>query len=335
MNILVTGATGGLGRNAIDYLRGKDIFVRATGRNKEVGQKLQADGIEFISCDLASANKQDFATLLQGIDVIWHCAAKSSAWGSYKDFLACNVTATNKLAEEAADAGVRCFIHISTPAIYFDYQAHWGVAETYCATKFANDYARTKWLAETTIQEISKVAPNMRTVILRPRAIFGEYDQVLMPQLLKMLKNKRGKLILPRGGKTVLDLTYAGNVVHAMWLATKANHINSGEVFNISNDAPASIKDVLYQLFVQNLQLDMHIINAPYPLVNLLAKSMELFAHLTGTAPQLTQYSAGVLAFDMTLNIEKAKALLGYQPLFTMDEGINKTAAWLRETSLL
>lgn len=329
MRILVTGATGGLGRNALRYLCNKGIDVRATGRNEAVGQVLKSQGIVFVACDLATASKQALEKLLQDIDIIWHCAAKSADWGKYQDFLECNVTATENLAQMAANMGVQCFVHISTPAVYFDYQTHDDVTEIYRATKFVNHYAATKWLAEVAIQKISTTSPNMRTVIIRPRAIFGEYDQVLIPQLLKMLKANNGKLILPRGGETVLDLTYAGNVAHAMWLATQAKHINSGEVFNITNDAPVQIKTVLQQLFVQALQQDMHITYMPYLLARWLAKGAELMASITHTTPQLTQYSAGVLAYDMTLNISKAKKLLGYQPFFTMDESIQKTADWL------
>lgn len=41
MKVLVTGATSGLGRNAVEFLRNKGISVRATGRNEAMGKLLQ------------------------------------------------------------------------------------------------------------------------------------------------------------------------------------------------------------------------------------------------------------------------------------------------------
>ena len=48
MKVLVTGATSGLGRNAVEYLRNKGISVRATGRNEAMGKLLSKMGAEFI-----------------------------------------------------------------------------------------------------------------------------------------------------------------------------------------------------------------------------------------------------------------------------------------------
>lgn len=52
MKVLVTGATSGLGRNAVEFLRNKGISVRATGRNEAMGKLLQKMGAEFIQADL-------------------------------------------------------------------------------------------------------------------------------------------------------------------------------------------------------------------------------------------------------------------------------------------
>ena len=52
MKVLVTGATSGLGRNAVEFLRNKGISVRATGRNEAMGKLLQKMGAEFVHADL-------------------------------------------------------------------------------------------------------------------------------------------------------------------------------------------------------------------------------------------------------------------------------------------
>ena len=53
MKVLVTGATSGLGRNAVEYLRNRGISVRATGRNEAMGKLLSKMGAEFVPADVA------------------------------------------------------------------------------------------------------------------------------------------------------------------------------------------------------------------------------------------------------------------------------------------
>ena len=75
-------------------------------------------------------------------------------------------------------------------------------------------------------------------IILRPRGLFGAHDRVIIPRLLRQLEADRGVLRLPRGGEALLDLTWVGNVVHAMRLATDTPGLISGEAFNITNHEP-------------------------------------------------------------------------------------------------
>ncbi len=330
MHILVTGATGGLGRNAVEFLLKNGLRVTATGRNQQIGAALSQLGAQFVACDLARVDALSLASLVKNVDAIWHCAALSSPWGGKAAFEASNISATEQLLTAAGEAGVQKFVHISTPAIYFDFEHHYNLTEDFCAAKPANEYARTKLLAEKKVMLAAAQFPNMHCVMLRPRAIFGPHDQVLIPRLQAIMQRKNGRLPLPRGGKTLIDMTYVENVVHAMWLASHAANIPSASVYNISNGQPAQINNVLNKLFVGALKQKMQIVNVPYPLVAGLAACAELLAKISKKEPSLTRYSAGVMAFDMTLNIGHAKKLLGYTPIVNMDEGISRTAHWLK-----
>ena len=112
MKILLTGATSGLGRNAVDFLQNRNIPFIATGRNRTVGQQLMQQGVDFRACDLAQADESVLTALFDGVTAVWHCAALSSPWGDYADFYQANVVATEKLARVAAEHGVSRFIHI-------------------------------------------------------------------------------------------------------------------------------------------------------------------------------------------------------------------------------
>lgn len=329
--VLVTGATGGLGRNAVEALLSKGVKVRATGRNTEVGAILRQAGADFRPADLSTLSTAEAADLLKGVDTVWHCAALSSPWGRAGDFVAANVTATQAVLFAAARAGVEHFVHISTPALYFDFQHNRNIPESYRAKELVNLYAMTKRLAELAVAESARKCPGMHHVMLRPRAIFGPYDQVLLPRVAALLKERNGRLPLPRGGNTVLDLTYVDNVVHAMTLASAAKHVPSGSVYNVTNDDPRAIGAVLQQLFVEEMGQPFQIAPVPYPMLDIAARGLEVVAKLTGREPKLTRYSVGALAFDMTLDLTAIKADLGYTPVVSMDEGIRRTAAWMKQ----
>ncbi|MFT3735406.1 MAG: NAD(P)-dependent oxidoreductase [Rhodocyclaceae bacterium] len=329
MRILVTGATGGLGRNAVECLHEQGVNVRATGRNVAVGKQLTKAGIRFIPMDLAEASDDDMAGLVHEVDAVWHCAALSAPWGSRQQFESCNVRATAHLLRACGAAGTGRFIHVSTPAIYFDYTHRLQIEESFRARRPANEYVRTKALAEALVQGSGESFPGMWTAIIRPRAIFGPHDQVLIPRLNRVIESRNGRLPLPRGGNAVIDMTYVENVVHAMWLATNSTDVPTGLAFNITNDEPARIATVLESLFVEQLGRTMDIIDVPYPVADLAARFMQGASLLTRKEPALTRYSAGVLAYDMTLSIRRARDLLGYIPPVSMHEGIRRTAAWM------
>lgn len=94
MKVLVTGATSGLGRNAVEFLCQKGISVRATGRNEAMGKLLEKMGAEFVPADLTELVSSQAKVMLAGIDTLWHCSSFTSPWGTQQAFDLANVRAT-------------------------------------------------------------------------------------------------------------------------------------------------------------------------------------------------------------------------------------------------
>ncbi|MHC9015923.1 NAD-dependent epimerase/dehydratase family protein [Stenotrophomonas bentonitica] len=326
MRLLITGATSGLGRVAAETMLAEGIEVRATGRDPVAGAALRSMGAEFIAADLPTLPREAWHRLLSGMDVVWHCAALSSPWGSSADFHAINVVATQELLDAAGECGVARFVHVSTPGLYFDRRHHLDVEESWRATRFANDYVYTKALAEDAVQASTLRYPHTRFVILRPRALFGPHDRAVLPRLMHLVRRGHGVLWLPRGGAALQDVTYTGNVVHAMRLAGTAD-VASGRVYNITNQQPIRLCDLIVGLF-SGLQERIDIRPVPYALLRGLASAMELTSAMTGREPLLTRYGAGVLNFDMTLSARLAQQELGYLPPISLDTGVALAADW-------
>lgn len=331
MKVLLTGATSGLGRNAAQWLLDAGHQVHATGRDTQVGNALRAQGAEFTALDLTQATLGQCQALMVGFDAVWHCAAKSSPWGRREDFYQANVVATQTLAEAAGRAGVRRFVHISTPSIYFDFQPHHEIVEHYRASRFANHYASSKYAAEQGIQALVPRYPGTTYVILRPRGLFGPHDRVILPRVLSRIEQDRGVLRLPGGGSALLDLTFVLNVVHAMDLASRSTSLPSGAAYNITNHQPMRLADMLHLLLHEQLGLRYRLQAVPYRLLLGVAGGLELLSAVTRKEPPLTRYSVGALYFDMTLSQTRATQELGYSPRYTMEQGIEQTGAWFRQ----
>ncbi len=330
MKILVTGATSGLGRNATRYLLAQGQSVVACGRNRVEGEALEREGAIFVPLDLSRASLDECSRLMEGCDAVWHCAAKSSPWGDRASFWQANVKATRTLALAAGRAGTPRFVHISTPAVYFDFQHHYDLAETYRASAFSSHYASSKYEAEGVIAEAAACFGATTFIILRPRGLYGPHDNVIIPRVLRQLHQDGGVLRLPRGGEALLDLTYVENVVFAMDLATQGKTLRSASVYNVTNHQPQRLVDMLDALLRQQLGLRYRLRSVPWPLLSLVARGMELTGRCTNKEPPVTRYSAGTVCFDMTLSAKKAVEELGYTPRFSMEEGIALTGEWLR-----
>ena len=313
MKAIITGATGGLGRNLGEFLLKEGWDVIGFGRNENIGKNLP---YPFYSFDLS--NEEETIKHFSSCDVVFHCAALSKPWGKYEQFYKANVQATKNVISAMKKHNIPKLVHVSTPSIYFNFSNQRGVVEEFSPKKFVNNYAKTKYEAE---QEV--LNSNLETVIIRPRGIFGEYDTVLIPRLEKIAQ--KGFLPTIKNRNALVDVTYVGNVVYAMFLAaTKSVPTNS--IFNISNDEPIEINK-LFSLVMNSIGKEVKIKELPYPLLMGTASLLEFISKITNyKEPTLTKYSVGVISHDQVLDISKAKEILGYKPIYTIQEGLERYA---------
>lgn len=86
----------------------------------------------------------------------------TSPWGTQQAFDLANVRATRRLGEWAVAWGVRNFIHISSPSLYFDYHHHRDIKEDFRPHRFANEFARSKAAGEEVINLLAQANPQTR-----------------------------------------------------------------------------------------------------------------------------------------------------------------------------
>ena len=320
MNILITGATGGLGYRTIEKLVLNSSVYKIIATGRTIRPKLIVDHpkVQYILGSLEDAEFVD--SLVSQVEYIIHAAALSSPWGTYQEFEQANLFTTKLLISAAEKYKIKRFVFISTPSVYFNYKNRFNISEEEALPKkLVNAYAVTKLLAEQCLQK-----SNLPYVILRPRSLIGRGDSVIMPRMIRA--QQEGKLKIIGDGTNIIDLTSLINVAHAIELSLNVREPGINQIYNISNGAPVNlwktINDLLLLLNEQKVEKRI-----PYFLAINISRVLEFIAKIkNGKEPVLTKYSVGILAKSFTMNIEKANKLLGYYPIMSTDEAIREFA---------
>ena len=239
MNILLTGSTGFLGFRTLEKLvQISDIgYIIATGRNLDDSRKINHTKVKYVLGDLS--NKDFVATLFDKIDVVVNTASLSAPWGSKESFHLSNVTTQENMIKAAEDAKVKRFIYISSPSIYYNGKHRRLIKESDpLPVKFINHYAETKKEAETLLRK-----SNLNHIIIRPRAIIGRGDTVIMPRLI--IAYSEGKLKIIGDGNNYVDLTSVENVVESIRLSIYASEKALNHSYNITDGNPVKLWDSL------------------------------------------------------------------------------------------
>lgn len=326
MRILISGGTGFLGMATARRLKAAGYEVTVLGRNPRAGALAQKQGLIFEKVDLSE--RERVWQVCREKDIIIHCAALASPWGNYEDFYQSNVVGTRHILEGAQQAGVKRFINLSTPSLYFDYQDRFNIKESDpLPAKQVTFYGETKRQADEAVAAAFQAG--LPTISLRPRAIFGPEDTTVLGRVVSSVR--RGFMPLINGGVSYVDMTYIDNCVDALLLCLDSPPHTLGQTYNITNGEPLPTREMLILLF-RKLDWKVRFLNLPYPVAISTATVMEKVYRLSGNReePPLTRYAAGLMAKSQTLDISRARKELGYAPKISLEEGFGRYARWYR-----
>ncbi len=323
--ILVTGATGFLGSRTVERLvqAYPQHTVIAAGRTIKAHAYIDHPRVHYQLGDLADPAYVAAIFQRQPIQAVVNCAALSSPWGRDEDFYRANVRSQQHLIEQAQQTGVNRFVFISTPSLYFNYRDRLNIRESDpLPPKFVNAYARTKREAEILLEQ-----SGLSYIALRPRALIGRGDTVIMPRLIRAYEEGRLKII--GSGQNRVDLTPVSNVVDAILLGLEAPESACGRPYNITQAEPVLLWPHIHSVLTQ-LGFEPSAQKVPFWLVHTVAGLMELYAKSLGGGkePTLTRYSVGTLARHFHMDITQAQTRLDYQPRQSVAEAITEFVTW-------
>lgn len=306
MNILVTGGTGFLGR----YLIGKlaPYCVSVLGRSRSNSNDLV---YHYGLID----NKSCYEKALQNIEVLIHCAARAhimvdNSSSPLEEFREVNTYGTLNLAKQAALAGVKRFIFISSIKVNGELTQ---LDRPFKPDDFfipTDPYGLSKYEAEIGLRKIAEQT-GMEIVIIRPPLVYGPGVKANFAAMMKWV-NKG--LPLPLGGidGNKRSLVSVDNLVDLIITCLdNPNAIN--QTFLISDDDDISTTQLLTNMAIA--------LDVPNRLIPIPSKWFTVISKLIGK-PAISQRLCGSLQVD----ISKTKELLNWQPPFSSAESMNKTA---------
>ncbi|WP_447528041.1 NAD-dependent epimerase/dehydratase family protein [Vreelandella sp. TE19] len=311
--LLITGATGGLGMALVREALSRGHVVRATGRSQEAGKVITGLGADFVAADLSRA-QASLSPLLDEVDSVIHAAALSASWGPREAFERHNVTMTERLLDAAAQSGATRFVLVSSPSIFAAYRDRLRIDErSQPAEPPLNHYARTKLAAEQHV--LSPRRDSLHCCAIRPRALVGPGDRIILPKLAELAG--RPRIPLPRDGRALIELTDLRDAAWAICEAETRAPALIGRAINISGGQPVTVREVASRLSAALGQTPT-MINVPVRVARAMAWLQEQWGALVETEkePLLTRYKLATLAYSQTFDLEPARRLLGYQPRF-------------------
>jgi len=316
MNILVTGANGFIGQALVKSLLETSHTIIACARHS-VKHTLDC---EYRFIEKLDSNT-DWEEVLQGIDVVVHCAAKASVTKDNvedpsKALKEINTAATLNLAKQAVDAGVKRFIFISSIKVNGEYSLTSQPFTPNVSHPPSDPYGLSKYEAELGLKEIASNSA-MSYVIIRPTLVYGENVKGNFQSLMKW--TYKG-VPLPVGGikHNLRSLVSVDNLVD--FIITCIEHKDAkNEVFLVSDDDDISTADLLEEIS-KGLGVKNKAVNIPPKLINTVVSVIGK----SGVGQRLS----GSLQVD----ISEAKTLLGWEPKYSTSESIQKTAKYYKSS---
>ena len=307
LNFLVTGASGFIGSELMLNLIKLGYSAKGTVRNIEKISNIKLDSF-FFKCDIDK--KTDWSKILTNIDCIIHCAGQNSDISllkkrNFKNYYKINVEGTKNLAYQAAKAGVKRIVFVSSVKVFGENSKtllnH--KSETLCT----DSYGISKLEAEKELFKISNKT-GLEVTIIRPAIVYGKgakgnfrklmrYISKGFPLPFGLIKNKRSFINLDN----LLDL-----------IIISAKHPKAaGKILLASDDHDLSTLELVKKIAVQ--------MNKPIKIFSLNTSIIRFFGSLFGKSTDIDR-----LLNSFQIDISYTKQLMDWKPPYNIDEGLIK-----------
>jgi len=315
MRVFITGASGFIGR--------------------ALHERYAADGHEVIGCDFVAdaprgvvagdvAVPGSWQEHAAGCDLVLHTAATVSfRLERPEEVWRANVLGTANAIAAAERAGAGRFVHFSSVTVFgLDFPD--GVDERYPVHNTYMPYPDTKIASEQVVLQ-AHLDGRVPCTVVRPGDVYGPRSRAWAIIPTELIRSRR--LTLPGYGRGIHSPVYIDNLVDGVVLAA-ASADAAGQVFTLSEGIGVPYRE----FFAPYAELvGQRLLVVPTPVAMALAAVIERAARLTAGENEINTLALRYFLRRGTYSCQKARDMLGWEPRIGLDEGLERTIAWLRE----
>jgi len=315
MRVFITGASGFIGR--------------------ALHERYAADGHEVIGCDFVAdaprgvvggdvAVPGSWQEHAAGCDLVLHTAATVSfRLERPEEVWRANVLGTANAIAAAERAGAGRFVHFSSVTVFgLDFPD--GVDERYPVHNTYMPYPDTKIASEQVVLQ-AHLDGRVPCTVVRPGDVYGPRSRAWAIIPTELIRSRR--LTLPGYGRGIHSPVYIDNLVDGVVLAA-ASADAAGQVFTLSEGIGVPYRE----FFAPYAELvGQRLLVVPTPVAMALAAVIEHAARLTPGDNEINTLALRYFLRRGTYSCRKARDVLGWEPRIGLDEGLERTIAWLRE----
>jgi nucleoside-diphosphate-sugar epimerase len=311
--ILVTGASGFVGGS---------LCTEAIRRGHEVRAAMRTAGYARSGAETAIVRQIDVQTdwiaALQDVEVVIHLAArvhvmKDTSANPLTEFRKVNVQGTENLVRQAARAGVRRLVYVSSIKVNGEETSGLRRYSEQDAPSPQDPYGVSKWEAEQALHRVAQET-GLEVVIVRPPLVYGPGVKGNFISLLSAVN--RGVPLPLAGADNARSLVYVGNLVDAL-IACATHPAAAGRTYLVSDGTPVSTA-TLVEKIAEALSCRSRSFYFPPVLIRAVAALM-------GRSAQIDRLFGSLRVDD-----EKIRRELGWVPPYTLEQGLQATADWYR-----
>ncbi|OQA92326.1 MAG: 3 beta-hydroxysteroid dehydrogenase/Delta 5--_4-isomerase [Elusimicrobia bacterium ADurb.Bin231] len=243
MKILITGATGFIGRNAALRLLREGHIISVLVRNASKASFLKSAGAQLICKDITDKNLSDNIGM-RDFDVIIHCAGLVQNC-NYNKLYSVNVKGSENICRLALELGVKKLIYTSSVSVISGNDKPSLTDDL--PYKASNLYGKSKMEAEKIV--VGYRQKGLRIAILRPSMVYGENEPHLTNLLLTLMKYRL--MPMPGNGAAKWHLVYIKNLVEVYSAAVKNDAYLDG-TFLVADEEVLTVKEI-FKIFSENI----------------------------------------------------------------------------------
>jgi nucleoside-diphosphate-sugar epimerase len=317
--VFLTGALGFIGRALADRYAAAGAEVRGVDLNGDPARGVVAGDV---------SEPGPWQRHAEGCDLVVHLAAILGFGGTLDQFWPVNVAGTRNALDAAVSGGAERFVHTSS-IVVFGNDFTGTVDEDTPVRPTGSPYTDTKIAAEQLVLQ-AHAAGVIPVTIVRPGDVYGPGSRPWLVLTLEAIR--RRQLALPAGGRGRISPVYVDDLVEG-YIRAAREPAAVGQVLTITGPESVEAREFFRHQFDWLGRRGPPVL--PTRVAVALAAANDAVYRLRGKPNEANPAAVRYFTRRGSISIERARALIGYEPAVSLEEGMRRSRVWAEAEGLL